>query len=225
MKAGPSALLLMGSAGAFITGCDFLIDSGVTASYWCGALAPQLERRSETTIECAVPVRSRPRTRRNLPAQLVQVLHHLFRILVLVSVGIRVEAGDGHRANPFFRPGAHATVAFALDNVPVVACLHYIGLRPHGVVVQRELQFHGIRIDQAHPFHHVHAITMRSPDGLRYRLRDLGDSTVGIARRAETATGRNAARRAGTTAGRRTTAGTDPAGAPVVWQALADSIL
>ena len=34
------AALLMGPDGAFITGSDFLIDGGVTASYWYGKLAP-----------------------------------------------------------------------------------------------------------------------------------------------------------------------------------------
>ncbi len=34
------AALLMGSDGAFITGSDFLMDGGVTASYWFGELAP-----------------------------------------------------------------------------------------------------------------------------------------------------------------------------------------
>jgi NAD(P)-dependent dehydrogenase (short-subunit alcohol dehydrogenase family) len=35
------AALLMGADGAFITGSDFLIDGGVTASYFYGELAPQ----------------------------------------------------------------------------------------------------------------------------------------------------------------------------------------
>jgi NAD(P)-dependent dehydrogenase (short-subunit alcohol dehydrogenase family) len=35
------AALLMGSDGAFITGSDFLIDGGVTASYFYGELAPK----------------------------------------------------------------------------------------------------------------------------------------------------------------------------------------
>lgn len=34
------AALLMGPDGAFITGSDFLMDGGVTASYWYGDLAP-----------------------------------------------------------------------------------------------------------------------------------------------------------------------------------------
>jgi NAD(P)-dependent dehydrogenase (short-subunit alcohol dehydrogenase family) len=33
------AALLMGADGAFITGSDFLMDGGVTASYWFGDLA------------------------------------------------------------------------------------------------------------------------------------------------------------------------------------------
>jgi NAD(P)-dependent dehydrogenase (short-subunit alcohol dehydrogenase family) len=33
--------LLMGGDGGFITGSDFLMDGGVTASYWYGELAPQ----------------------------------------------------------------------------------------------------------------------------------------------------------------------------------------
>jgi hypothetical protein len=37
----PVAALLMGPDGAFITGRDFLMDGGVTASYWFGSLAPQ----------------------------------------------------------------------------------------------------------------------------------------------------------------------------------------
>jgi NAD(P)-dependent dehydrogenase (short-subunit alcohol dehydrogenase family) len=35
------AALLMGRDGAFITGSDFLMDGGVTASYWFGELSPQ----------------------------------------------------------------------------------------------------------------------------------------------------------------------------------------
>lgn len=35
------AALLMGPDGTFITGSDFLMDGGVTASYWYGELAPQ----------------------------------------------------------------------------------------------------------------------------------------------------------------------------------------
>jgi NAD(P)-dependent dehydrogenase (short-subunit alcohol dehydrogenase family) len=35
------AALLMGADGGFITGSDFLIDGGVTASYWYGELAPE----------------------------------------------------------------------------------------------------------------------------------------------------------------------------------------
>jgi hypothetical protein len=31
----------MGPDGGFITGSDFLMDSGVTAAYWYGALAPK----------------------------------------------------------------------------------------------------------------------------------------------------------------------------------------
>lgn len=38
---GNLAALLMGSDGAFITGSDFLIDGGVTASYFYGELAPK----------------------------------------------------------------------------------------------------------------------------------------------------------------------------------------
>ena len=34
------AALLMGNDGSFITGSDFLMDGGVTASYWYGELAP-----------------------------------------------------------------------------------------------------------------------------------------------------------------------------------------
>jgi hypothetical protein len=34
------AALLMGPDGGFITGSDFLMDGGVTASYWFGELAP-----------------------------------------------------------------------------------------------------------------------------------------------------------------------------------------
>ena len=35
------AALLMGSDGGFISGSDFLMDGGVTASYWYGELAPK----------------------------------------------------------------------------------------------------------------------------------------------------------------------------------------
>src|SRR5580698_3405754 len=35
-EVGNVAALLMGSEGAFITGSDFLMDGGVTASYWFG---------------------------------------------------------------------------------------------------------------------------------------------------------------------------------------------
>jgi NAD(P)-dependent dehydrogenase (short-subunit alcohol dehydrogenase family) len=39
-EVGNLAALLMGADGAFITGSDFLMDGGVTASYWFGELAP-----------------------------------------------------------------------------------------------------------------------------------------------------------------------------------------
>jgi NAD(P)-dependent dehydrogenase (short-subunit alcohol dehydrogenase family) len=39
-EVGNVAALLMGPDGAFITGSDFLMDGGVTASYWYGDLAP-----------------------------------------------------------------------------------------------------------------------------------------------------------------------------------------
>ena len=39
-EVGSVGALLMGSDGAFITGSDFLIDGGVTASYFFGDLAP-----------------------------------------------------------------------------------------------------------------------------------------------------------------------------------------
>jgi len=40
-EVGAVAALLMGQDGAFITGSDFLMDGGVTSSYWFGDLAPQ----------------------------------------------------------------------------------------------------------------------------------------------------------------------------------------
>jgi NAD(P)-dependent dehydrogenase (short-subunit alcohol dehydrogenase family) len=40
-EVGTVAALLMGPDGAFITGSDFLMDGGVTASYWYGELAPK----------------------------------------------------------------------------------------------------------------------------------------------------------------------------------------
>jgi len=40
-EVGAVGALLMGSDGAFITGSDFLMDGGVTASYWFGELAPK----------------------------------------------------------------------------------------------------------------------------------------------------------------------------------------
>jgi NAD(P)-dependent dehydrogenase (short-subunit alcohol dehydrogenase family) len=40
-EVGTVGALLMGSDGGFITGSDFLMDGGVTASYWYGELAPQ----------------------------------------------------------------------------------------------------------------------------------------------------------------------------------------
>lgn len=40
-EVGNVGALLMGADGAFITGSDFLMDGGVTASYWFGELAPQ----------------------------------------------------------------------------------------------------------------------------------------------------------------------------------------
>ena len=39
-EVGNVGALLMGPDGAFITGSDFLMDGGVTASYWSGELAP-----------------------------------------------------------------------------------------------------------------------------------------------------------------------------------------
>jgi NAD(P)-dependent dehydrogenase (short-subunit alcohol dehydrogenase family) len=40
-EVGTVGALLMGPEGAFITGSDFLMDGGVTAAYWFGALAPK----------------------------------------------------------------------------------------------------------------------------------------------------------------------------------------
>ena len=40
-EVGAVGALLMGPDGAFITGSDFLMDGGVTASYWFGDLAPK----------------------------------------------------------------------------------------------------------------------------------------------------------------------------------------
>jgi NAD(P)-dependent dehydrogenase (short-subunit alcohol dehydrogenase family) len=40
-EVGTVGALLMGPDGAFITGSDFLMDGGVTASYWYGELAPK----------------------------------------------------------------------------------------------------------------------------------------------------------------------------------------
>jgi NAD(P)-dependent dehydrogenase (short-subunit alcohol dehydrogenase family) len=40
-EVGSVGALLMGPDGAFITGSDFLMDGGVTASYWFGDLAPK----------------------------------------------------------------------------------------------------------------------------------------------------------------------------------------
>lgn len=40
-EVGAVAALLMGADGAFITGSDFLMDGGVTASYWYGDLSPK----------------------------------------------------------------------------------------------------------------------------------------------------------------------------------------
>ena len=40
-EVGNVGALLMGQDGAFITGSDFLMDGGVTASYWYGELAPK----------------------------------------------------------------------------------------------------------------------------------------------------------------------------------------
>jgi NAD(P)-dependent dehydrogenase (short-subunit alcohol dehydrogenase family) len=40
-EVGTVGALLMGPDGAFITGIDFLMDGGVTASYWLGELAPK----------------------------------------------------------------------------------------------------------------------------------------------------------------------------------------
>jgi hypothetical protein len=38
---GTVGALLMSADGGFITGSDFLMDGGVTASYWYGELAPK----------------------------------------------------------------------------------------------------------------------------------------------------------------------------------------
>ena len=39
-EVGNVAALLMGPDDGFITGSDFLMDGGVTASYWYGELSP-----------------------------------------------------------------------------------------------------------------------------------------------------------------------------------------
>ncbi len=42
-EVGALAELVMGPAGAFVTGSDFLIDGGATASYFYGPLQPDLQ--------------------------------------------------------------------------------------------------------------------------------------------------------------------------------------
>jgi hypothetical protein len=56
-EVGAIGALLMGTDGAFITGSDFLMDGGVTASYWYGneelvgeALAPVRDSSASTSI-------------------------------------------------------------------------------------------------------------------------------------------------------------------------------
>jgi hypothetical protein len=39
-EVGTVGALLMGNDGNFITGSDFLMDGGVTATYWYGDLSP-----------------------------------------------------------------------------------------------------------------------------------------------------------------------------------------
>ncbi|MFJ3054475.1 SDR family oxidoreductase [Herbaspirillum sp. NPDC087042] len=46
-EVGSVAALLLGADGAFITGSDFLMDGGVTASYWFGELAPDHSHPSQ----------------------------------------------------------------------------------------------------------------------------------------------------------------------------------
>ena len=40
-EVGTLGALLMGADGGLVTGSDFLMDGGVTASYWYGELAPR----------------------------------------------------------------------------------------------------------------------------------------------------------------------------------------
>jgi len=40
-EVGTVGALLMGADGGFITGSDFLMDGGVTATYWFGELEPK----------------------------------------------------------------------------------------------------------------------------------------------------------------------------------------
>jgi hypothetical protein len=48
-EVGNVGALLMGQDGAFITGSDFLMDGGVTASYFYGELAPESTPRRHQT--------------------------------------------------------------------------------------------------------------------------------------------------------------------------------
>ncbi|MBB4201206.1 hypothetical protein GGD83_005044 [Rhodoblastus sphagnicola] len=45
---GQLGAILMGEAGSFITGADFLIDGGVTASYWFRDPAQKSNARAQT---------------------------------------------------------------------------------------------------------------------------------------------------------------------------------
>jgi len=47
-EVGLIGALLMGPDGAFITGSDFLMDGGVTATYWFGELASKQQANKET---------------------------------------------------------------------------------------------------------------------------------------------------------------------------------
>jgi hypothetical protein len=52
-EVGSVNALLMGPDGRFITGSDFLMDGGVTASYWYGDVAEvRGKNKGSSTLDC-----------------------------------------------------------------------------------------------------------------------------------------------------------------------------
>ena len=142
-EVGAVGALLMGPDGTFITGSDFLMDGGVTASYFHGELAPRrstpnaaADNRRRNAPGLHRPGRPGPRRRNPDPASTEEFTNH---------AAVR------------WVPNSAAGTACMRDLRCVLAAARHARMLPNAVRVYRDdvvepAEFYG---DTGHPWEHV----------------------------------------------------------------------